>query len=54
MSISTLLVKQCKLMATVTILCTRYFASTKVCTKTFYVQEDQCTQILNLSSLDYQ
>ena len=50
MSVSTFKNKQCKLAPTVTVLCTHNFACTNVCTKLFYVYENQCMQILNLSS----
>ena len=49
-SISTFKIKQCKLAHTVTVLCTPNFACTNVRAKPFYVHENQCTQILNLSS----
>ena len=51
-SISTSKIKTCKLTPTVTVLCIHYFASTNVHAKPFYVDENQCTQILNLSSPD--
>ena len=50
MSISTFEIKQCKLVPTVTALCTHNFAWMNVCTKPFYVHKNQCTQILDLSS----
>ena len=50
MSISTIKIKQCKLAPTVTVLCTHNFACTNVHTKPFYVHENECMQILNLSS----
>ena len=50
MSISTIKIKQRKLAPTGTVLCTHNFACTNVHTKPFYVHENQCTQILNLSS----
>ena len=52
MSISTWKVKRCKLAPTVTALRTRNFACTNVRAKPFYVHENQCTQIPNLSSPD--
>ena len=53
MSIGTFKITQCKLAPTVTFLCTRNFACTNVCAKPFYVHENQCTQILNLSSPEH-
>ena len=50
MSISTLLIKRCKLAPTVIVLYTRNFACINVRAKPFYVHENQCTQILNLWS----
>ena len=52
MSIAKLKIKRCKLGSTVTVLCTRNFTCTIVRAKPFYVPENQCTQILNLSSPD--
>ena len=51
-SISTFKIKQCKLVSTVTVLCTHNFVCTNVRAKPFYVHENQCTQISNLSSPD--
>ena len=42
--------KWCKLAPTITVLCTCSFACTKVRAEPFHVHENQCTQILNLSS----
>ena len=50
MSISTFKIKQCKLAPTVTVLGTYNYACTNVRAKPFYVHENQCTQILNLSN----
>ena len=50
MSISTLYIKRFKLVPTVTVLRTYNFAFTNVHAKPFYVHENQCTQISNLSS----
>ena len=50
MSISTFKIKQCKLAPTVTVLGTHNFACMNVRAKLFYVHENQCTQILYLSS----
>ena len=50
MSISTLYIKRFKLVSTVTALRTCNFAFTNVHAKPFYVHENQCTQISNLSS----
>ena len=50
MSVSTLYIKRCKLAPTVTFSCTRNFACKNLRAKPFYVHENQCTQILNLSS----
>ena len=50
MSISTFKIKQCKLAPTVTVLCTHSFACINVHAEPFYVPENQCMQILNLSS----
>ena len=52
MSISTFKIKQCKLVPTVTVLCTHNFVCTNVRTKPFYMHKNHCTQILNLSSPD--
>ena len=50
MSISTLYIKRCKLVPTVTVLTTCNFAFTNVHAEPIYVHENQCTQISNLSS----
>ena len=50
MVISKLQIKRCKLAPTVTFSCTRNFACTNVREEPRYVHENQCTQILNLSS----
>ena len=50
MSVSTFEIKQCKLAPTVTVLGTHNFACMNVRAKLFYVHENQCTQILYLSS----
>ena len=50
MSISTLYIKRCKLVPTVTVLTTCNFAFTNVHAEPSYVHENQCTQISNLSS----
>ena len=52
-SMSTFKIKQCKLAPPVTVLCTHNFACTNMHTEPFYVHENQCNQILNLSSPDY-
>ena len=44
--------KQCKLAPTVTVLDTHNFACTNMHAKLFYMQENPCTQILNLASPD--
>ena len=49
MPISIFKIKQCKLAPTVTVLCT-HKTCTNVLTKPFYVHQNQCMQILNLSS----
>ena len=49
-SVSTFKIKQCKLAPTVTVSCTQNFVCMNVCTKLFYMHENQCTWILNLSS----
>ena len=51
MLISIWKVKLCKLALSVTAPCSRNFSCTKVRAKPFYVHENQCIQILNLSSL---
>ena len=51
MSISTFKIEQCKLVPTVTVLCTHNYACTNVRAKQFYVHENQCMQISDLSSL---
>ena len=48
MSISTFKIKQCKIVPTVTVLCTHNFACTNVLAKPFYKHENQCMQIFNL------
>ena len=50
MSVSTWKVKLCKLAPTVTALRILNLACPKVRAKPFYVHENQCTKILNLSS----
>ena len=50
MSIGTFKIKQCKLVPTVTILCTHNFACTNMHAKKIYVHKNQCMQILNLLS----
>ena len=42
----------CKLVPSVTVLATRNFTSPNVRAEPFYVHENQCTQMLNLSSSD--
>ena len=49
-SISTLSIKQYKLVPTVTVLCTSNSACMNVHTKPFYLHENQYTKILNLPS----
>ena len=49
-SISMFKIEQCKLAPTVTVLCTHNFACMNMCVKPFYMHENQCTQISNLSS----
>ena len=53
MSISTFKIEQCKLVPTVTVLCTHNFACTNMHAKPFYMYENQCTQTSNLSSPVY-
>ena len=53
MSISTFKIKRSKLAPTVTVLGTYNYACTNVRAKPFYVHENRCTQILNVSSPAY-
>ena len=52
MSVSTLTIANVTI-ATVTVLCTRNYASMDVREKQFYEHENQCTPILNLLSSEY-
>ena len=49
-SVSTFKIEQCKLAPTVTVLSTYNFACMNKYAKPFYMHENQCTQISNLSS----
>ena len=49
-SVSTFKIEQCKLAPTVTVLSTYNFVCINKRTKPFYVHENQCTQISDLSS----
>ena len=52
-SISTFKIELCKLAPTVTVLFTHNFPCTNVRAEPFYMHENQCTQISNLSSPEH-
>ena len=53
MTVSKLEIKLCKLVPTLTVLCTHNCACMKVHGTPFYVHKNQCTQISNLLGLGY-